>query len=320
VKARVLFGARFIFCLVCLTAPRIEAQHAKFVPQLHPGQTFFYQIEFGISREMKTESRVVSPQAPQTARLGASGLLMVEVIEASPAGVLLKTYYSERGQTAAPRQAPRSPAEQAPGADKAVEVLIAAAGAKSKITGYDQLSTAQQLAWTDWLGRFTSAMAFPKGGIRIGQKWDASEAETTPSPIAGLVWSKKSEYVEDQPCGAQAASGKADENSGKPRVEEVCAVILIRATLRQKSSPKNATPPDFKQRNLKTSGTAAGQNETILYISRATGLLVRSNEDATQAMDVVVALEDGSNEVRNILSAKSHSEIRLVQDVPKNVR
>jgi len=71
---------------------------------------------------------------------------------------------------------------------------------------------------------------------------------------------------------------------------------------------------------LRTYGSAAGQNESILYISRLSGLLVRSTEDAQQSMDVIVGLTDGSNQVHNRIDAKSHSEIELLSDTPQAVR
>jgi hypothetical protein len=100
----------------------------------------------------------------------------------------------------------------------------------------------------------------------------------------------------------------------------MCAIIFVRARLRQKSSPKNTTPQDYKLRGLATSGIATGGNETILYISASTGILIRSTEDVQQSMDVTVALEDGSNQVRYRISAKSHSQIRLLPDVPQDIR
>jgi len=95
---------------------------------------------------------------------------------------------------------------------------------------------------------------------------------------------------------------------------EPCAVILVRAKLRQKSPTKDSTPQDYKLNNLKTRGIVSGQNETILYISRSSGLLVRATEDAQQSMDVSIALSDGSNQLRSSLAAKSRSEIVLLPD------
>jgi hypothetical protein len=281
---------------------------------LHTGQTFFYHIDFSSSRNVKTESRVASPQLPAAASVSASGLLQVEITEVTAAGFRLKTYYSERPSTSSSPQ----PVAAAT-ADKPVEVFVAANGSASQIKGFDQLSPAQQFAWNDWLGRFTSSLAFPKGGVTAGRKWEAAEPETTPSPIAGLTWTKKYHYVRDEPCGLYDQSANA--NSTKSATSsQLCAIVLVRATLHQKSSPKSATPEDYKLRDLKTRGIATGQNETILYISRSTGLLIRSTEDAQQFMDAIVALTDGTNQVHYSLSAKSHSQIFLVLDSPQESR
>ena len=93
-----------------------------------------------------------------------------------------------------------------------------------------------------------------------------------------------------------------------------CAVLLTIATLAQKSSPKDATPEDFKLHQLKTMGTAKGSNELITYISLTTGLVVRATEDATQQMDVVVAKADGSNGVHYNVDAKSNLEVLLLTE------
>jgi hypothetical protein len=85
----------------------------------------------------------------------------------------------------------------------------------------------------------------------------------------------------------------------------------------QKSSPKDATPEDFKLHQLKTMGAAKGSNEIITYISLTTGLVVRATEDATQQMDVVVAKADGSNGVRYNVDAKSQLEVLLLTQVPQ---
>jgi len=281
---------------------------------LHTGQTFFYHIDFSSSRDVKTESRVASPQLPAAASVSASGLLQVEITEVTAAGFRLRTYYSERQSTSS---SPQSVAVAT--ADKPVEVFVAANGSASQIKGFDQLSPAQQFAWNDWLGRFTSSLAFPKGGVTAGRKWEAAEPETAPSPIAGLTWTKKYHYVRDEPCGLYDQSASA--NSTKSATSsQLCAIVLVRATLHQKSSPKSATPEDYKLRDLKTRGIATGQNETILYISRSTGLLIRSTEDAQQFMDAIVALTDGTNQVHYSLNAKSHSQIFLVPDSPQESR
>ena len=90
-------------------------------------------------------------------------------------------------------------------------------------------------------------------------------------------------------------------------------MLLTTAKLVQKSPSKDATPEDFKLHELKTMGTAKGSNEIITYISLATGLVVRSTEEANQQMDVVVAKTDGSNGVHYNVDAKSQLEVLLLR-------
>jgi len=296
-----------LIAFLAIGAPFSFSQRRRLAPRLRAGQILFYRIDFKSSRNMKTAGPVSSPQLPPSSTLAATGLLQVEILSAGAAGLHVKTYYSERD----------SQTHDSSTSDKMVEVSIAANGTASQITGIDRLSPAQQFAWNHWLGRFTSSMAFPKGGVHAGHKWETSEPETDPSPIAALSWTKKYQYVRDEPCLSDQHSQKASQASSLPDAK-VCAVILVRSVLHQKSSPKNSTPDDYKLRNLNTRGSAAGKNETILYYDLSSGLLVRSTEDAQQAMDVLIALTDGSNSVRYALDAKSHSDILLLADSPQS--
>ncbi len=121
--------------------------------------------------------------------------------------------------------------------------------------------------------------------------------------------------MRDEPCQASQLSimGDLSASSGPP---DTCAVLLTTATLKQKSSSKDATPEDFKLHELRTMGTAKGTNEIITYISLKSGLVVRATEEASQFMDVMVAKADGSNRVHYNVDAKSHSEILLVTETP----
>jgi hypothetical protein len=292
------------------------SEQGRFSPQLKAGQSLIYRIDFSSSRETRTESRVVAPQTSPGFRLRASVVLQVHVVEAGAAGVRLETYLSENPYGHSGTADGHGENSQA-APDKRVDLLLAPDGTASQVKGLTELSAAQQFAWNDWLGHFASSMTYPKSGIHPRQRWESTEAEPTPSPILGLKWTKKYQYVRDEPC---RAAGLPEVRAKKSTSSESCAVIFVQAILRQTSSPKNATPPDFKLQNLATRGTANGQNETVLYISKSTGLLIRSTEDAQQAMKAVVALADGSNEVRYDMTAKSHSQVELLPDSPQEVR
>jgi hypothetical protein len=297
--------------LLATSAPAF-AKRIRLIPQFRVGQTLFYRIDFGSARNLKTESAVASSQAPPAANIAGSALLQVEVAQVTPTGFRLKSFYSEPNLPG--KSISDSSSQNAsPAPDKIVEFTLSNTGQASQIKGFDQLSAAEQFAWNDWLGRFSASMALPQIGISPGEKWHTTEPEASPSPIAELSWLKNFEYVHDEICDASETAPNPKTKS-IPSNAERCAVILIRSTLRQKSSPKNATPEDYKLRNLKTLGTAAGQNETILYISLSTGILHRSTENARQSMDAIVALSNGSNQVHYNLDAKSQSQILLLTD------
>jgi len=306
---RIIYG---LVVLALLPAVPVRAQRLLPAPRLQPGQTLVYQVETGGSRSTKVLSRVTGPESPAPEPLAALCLLQVNVARADPGGFLLKTYLSNK-QTAKNPDSPETGKTASP--DKLVEVFVAANGAASGIKGLDQLTPAERYAWNAWFGRFTSTMAFPKGGVRPGQRWTSQEEETSPSPLAELSWERKYQYVKRESCmpGGQAA---LPEGRGGPPPDG-CAVIFVHAALRQRSSPKDSTPNEYKLRGLATQGTAAGRNETVLYVSADTGILVRSNEDVEQSMDVIVRLADGGNQVRYVITAKSRSRIELLPDVPQ---
>ena len=296
------FGRPVFFCsLGALFPVLLFARDGRLPsPALRAGQTLIYQLEFSASRATQTASRLSGPPLPPSDELNAVCLLQVEVVEANSSSFRLKTYLSDRPESSLSPNATAVPSESAP--DRVVEVSVARNGAASQVKGLDQLSVAQRFAWNSWLLWFTSTWAYPNSAVRVGSKWELDEPEATPSPLTRLVWSKKYQYVRNEPCGPSPASASG-----------TCAVILVHAQLHQKSSPNNATPEDFKLRGLVTRGTAIGANQTILYIGLTNGLLVRSSEDAQQSMDATISLADGSNEVRYVMKAKSRSQIQLVR-------
>jgi len=119
--------------------------------------------------------------------------------------------------------------------------------------------------------------------------------------------------VRNEPCRAEQLTAKGDvvDSTQSP---ETCAVILTTASLKQQSSPKDTTPEEFRLHELRTTGTAHGNNKTITYISLQTGLVVRASDEADQTMSVTVAKADGSNRVHYDIHATSSTEILLVTD------
>jgi len=311
--------------LLLLAAAALSAadKRINLFPKLQARQTITYLIRFQSDKTVKTESRVVAPMAPNDAQIDAHGLLRVEILDVRETGSEPVIHARGRFLTLDSGAWAKGPGEKKPDAEsrpvdpdgKSVEFTISSDGSVSDVKGLDSFFPDQRQAWQQWVARFALAWTLPANGVKSGEKWKSDQAEQMGAPIAGLNWARESAYVRDEPCHASQLSraGEFTSSSGPP---ETCAVLLTTATLKQKSSPKNATPEDFKLHDLRTMGTAKGTSEVITYISRKSGLVVRATEETSQFMNVVVAKADGSNGVRYNVEAKSHAEVLLVSETP----
>ncbi len=314
VKRKCILAAA-VFFLAAAVAPSRE-QRVSLLPKLKPGQTLTYLIRYRSAKNVKTESSIVVPLAPAASQIDAHGLLRVEILDQQQTGGKLTIH--ARGQflnddavAAKPaseklKSAPKPAPESNP-----IEFTISPNGFADKSIGLDTLTSDQQQIWQEWVARFAMAWALPAQHAKIGDRWKIEQPELTTSPIAALSWARDSSYVRDEPCGPAQLS-VTGEVTPSSSASDTCAVLLTTARLVQKSSPKDATPEDFKLHQLKTMGTAQGSNELITYISLTSGLVVRATEQASQQMDVIVAKADGSNGVRYTVDAKSQLEVLLL--------
>lgn len=299
-------------------------QRTDLLPKLQPGQTLTYLIRFRSDKNVRTESNFVIPMAPSASQADTRALLRIQILDSQQAGGKLtlharSEFLVEDASEPAPKntsQKQKSPTRPLKPEGKPVEFTISTYGLAEKITGFDALPPEQQQVWQEWLARFAMAWALHSPSAKIGDKWKSDQPEPAPSPIASLIWARDSSYVRDEPC-APAQLSAVGEVTPPNSSGDNCAVLLTTAKLVQKSSPKDATPEDFKLHQLKTMGAAKGSNEIITYISLSTGLVVRATEDATQQMDVVVAKADGSNGVRYNVDAQSHLVILLLTEAPQ---
>ena len=315
--------AASMFLSAAALAPSRD-QPADLFPKLQPGQTLTYLIRFRSDKNVKTESNFVTPLAPTDSKVDTRELLRIQILDLHQVSGRLAIHArseflgndtgSVTSKNTSQKQAPSQQLLKPEG--KPVEFTISPNGVAEKITGLDAISPDQQQVWQEWLARFAMPWALPSPTAKIGDKWKSDQPEPAASPIAGLSWTRDSTFVRDEPCApAQlSATGEVTPPNGSA---DNCAVLLTAAKLVQKSSPKDATPEDFKLHQLKTMGTAKGSNEIITYISLSTGLVVRATEDASQQMNVVVAKADGSNGVRYNVDAKSKLEVLLLTQPPQ---
>ena len=294
---------------------------ATLFPRLHAGQTFTYFVQYRTKKNVKTESRVVTPTGSQDAETDAQWLLRVDILDVHPQGqraaIHARSQFQSVSSAMAQNNSGTAPSfsgssTQSPEA-KSVDFTILPDGRVDAVAGLADLFPDQRQVWQVWLRQFAIAGVFPRDGVKPGQSWKSSEPEQAPSPIVKLEWEKQATYVRDEPCTAIQFS-ETGIITPKNSPTEPCAVVLTSATLRQRSSPKDTTPGDFRLRDLRTTGNATGKNETISYISLRSGLIVRVTEEDQQFMDVVVAKTDASNQIHYNVEATGHTEVLLVAD------
>lgn len=322
-----ILGAAFVAPLSAV--PRANDRVVLF-PKLVTGQVLTYQIQYHADKSAATKSTVArsTPQAPSGTETNVRALLRLEIIGVESQGprstIRARTYFqvlNSATHLTVPRDLP-TPSDQTQRQDPkgaSVEFAIEADGRIDQIKGLDVLFPEQQQAWKEWAARFAAAATLPEGGVRIGQKWKTEEVESSPAPIAKLTWMRESTYLRDEPCHVSELTIEGDVAAAHPQqFPETCAVIETNATLKQRSSTKDATPEDYKLHQLLTSGTASGENKTLLFVSTQTGLLVRSSDHADQKMSVTIAKADNSNRVHYDIKAKSDTEIFRIANSPLN--
>jgi hypothetical protein len=283
-------------CVLLLAAGVCAAggdQREVLLPKLQVGQAVKYDVHGEVKRHVKTESRVAMMLHP--------GDVQRDV--AMPLVFTAKEIHLEQGRPVVVAHAEfdageRDSSEKTASARANIEFTIAGNGQVAKAEGLDDVAPEMRLAWQFWLSRFAFGWTLPAEGAKPGDKWKTEEAEKSPSPIAGLVWETETTYVGNDRCPVIAA--------------EICASFLTRATLKQKSPVKDATPEDYRLHELRTSGTAKGTDEIITYISLKSGLVVRATEETQQSMDVTIAKADGTNGVHYTIEASSRFETLLV--------
>jgi hypothetical protein len=269
----------------------------QLLPRLQNGQTLRYESHARLNRYVKTKSNVMTMFEPTPLQADFSANLQLSIQDFHE--------LDHRPMMAAETQLlPSNPSAAGAPAPTPLKVgfSIGGDGGVTHADGLDDLDPVQRLAWQFWVAQFAFGWTLPSSGVRAGEKWKSVEVEQTPTPIANLVWERETTYVQDDQCPILR--------------DEQCAVFLTTATLKQKSNPENTTPEDYQLHQLKTSGTATGNNQTVLYISRKTGLVLRASEDAQQTMDVTIAKVDGSNQVQYLVEVSSRLETVLVPPGP----
>ena len=277
--------------LYCGALLRADSR-TSFLPKLQRGQTLLYEIHGRLDRKVKTESRISSIRGPQELQgdLSSQVRLIVQEVRAG------KAQWVSAQADLLPGEGTQNPRFATPVSKLSFDIVNG--GQLGRVTGLEDLSPEQRILWGFWAARFAFGWTLPRKKLKPGEKWKFEEPELSDSLIANLIWEREVTYARDDKCPVLP--------------DETCAVFLTQSTLKQKSSTKDSTPEEYRLHELKTSGTANGENQVIAYISHRTGLVLRANEDVRQNMDVTVMKSDGTNGVHYTIDANSHLETLFV--------
>jgi len=208
--------AKFCIVISLLGAGAVCAgdTRVKLIPELHAGQAITYLIRYRSDKNVKTESNVVAPMAPNAAQLDAHGLLQIEVLDVQQDGgktaiharSQFRTLDSGVGVKKPGDKEPRWQVQKVDPQGKQIEFTISPDGSVGKMTGLDSLFPEQQQAWLEWVARFAMAWTLPQNGVKLGEKWKSEQPENVGAPIAGLYWARESTYVRNENCHAQQLS------------------------------------------------------------------------------------------------------------------
>jgi len=306
------------------TAASRTAQRVRLVPQFVPGQNLAYQMEWRAASEGTVAGPLADPQAPKKTEVVLNALVRIQVLSTTPdaAGKAprprLRMRYENISATTRPDvYDPRladAAAEWRKLEGQWLEFTLSGEGRPTEITGLEGIAAEQRAVIQDSLAQFSLGARMPEKGVLPGETWRAEPVRPVSAPLANLVWQTESTYLRDEACRPVALTpvGKLEPRA----TEEACAVILTRFALTQRGKPRDQTPPEYRTRGLRTSGTLQGTGESLSYISLSTGLLVSLTMSANEEMDVTVASEDRSLTVRYTARTHTQSQISLLADRP----
>lgn len=297
-------------------------------PRLVKGQSLRYEIAFHSTSKSSTESVIQDPGASAGEELSFRIRLRLEVLEvqaqaggsgaASVAGarpaVRLRVTYEQ----VAAKQGSDDPAGMTGNTQEAAQRLAALEGKSfecaldpggaSECSGgvADVPGAAEGLQ--GWLTQIFGARGIPEKGIAPGERWGDEQEAGGAIPLAGLRWVRQFTYMGNEPCQAGAAAADAPG--------EACAVVRARSLLIRKGGRKNATPGAFREKGLRTAGTARGANESLTRFSLANGMVVSAAEAGWQTTDVTVSTADGERKIRTTTDLKTNTTLTLLRNLP----
>ncbi len=272
-------------------------------PRLTPGQILRYRFSLESNSTLKPDGAIRDPHGPAqvdivwdaTVRLETALAVSSARSQPPPAMRIRMTYETSQADVRSDSPEPRSDEirrQYAQLAGRSLEFTISPGGRVSDVRGLQAFlgQASAQAAAQKWIAQFFEGAGAPPDGVLPGQKW--TTVEPADLPLAGRSWRTDFFYLRNAPCPA-LASRPSPAASAAPAA--LCAVIHSNLSLVVARKLRNSTPPDYKQRGLRTNGRwdASGQGE--MYVSLDSGWIVSAAQQSTQTVDVVISPAAGDS-------------------------
>ena len=288
-------------------------QRIHLTPKLVPGQSLRYQLDARTFTTSRSSGRIEDPQGPSQSEVTLAAIVRLDILPSAPdAPLRLRTTYEKSSATATSDSFDPSLAvlqEQYRKLEgRSFEFSLDAQGKASSYVGLEGLFPDEKSAAAarEWFSQLATGLELPREGIVPGQSWSSVRTNVAGMPLLGLTWRTESTYLRDAPCHAAEPPASAP-----PAADDTCAVIRTRLSVTQRPL-RNATPDDYRRRNMRTSGKLASSGESLSYISLRTGWLLRVSQTSSEEMDVTITATDGGSQLRINARVESTTRITLL--------
>ncbi len=323
---RYFFTVAASLALIALSLRAKPSNRVHLSTKFTPGEILRYQIETSTIANNKMETPIENPEAASKSRQNVSLILRIDVLNPPsghgepPGSVRLRATYEKSSATlnsdAYDPAGSNLPDQYKNLEGRSLEYTIEPDGTLSQLSGVDDLFANPAVAENvrSWMNGLSSSVRIPKSGIEIGQKW-SHEQPIEGTPLGGLIWRNQSAYLRDEPCYSAdvppnpSTADRAAPAAGTNATNASCAVIVTQFTIIRRG---DATPNDYASKKLNTSGTWTGSGGSLESISLSDGSLIRSTQNSTQDMDVLIQSTRSGSKIHYVGHVESKAEILLL--------
>lgn len=291
---------------------RTTAPPAK---KLFPGEALRYRVQYRSHIHSESSGPIYNPEQAHTLTLSLSAVLRLDVLAVTSdsrggqSTRLRATYESSDARVQsdaydAGAEALEKHYRELEG--RQFEFTVDDRGRISEVTGLDRLEPDERArnSIRQWLSALAAPLGLWRPGMKPGAKW-RTEAPLDGSPLAGLALRTQTTYRANEACPPAPGASPAARAGA-------CAVIAAQLRSVGGKPRGDATPPAYRRRGLRTSGSWKASGQSLSYVSLATGLVTSSTASENDSMDLTIASTEGGSQLHYDGHVDSVSQITLV--------